>query len=237
MAAAFDVSGESSATGASPRSSGSMTVAAVADRVVIGYAQLSGNAAAVGTVTMTFAGNAMTQLAAVEWNGRYSVLFGLTGDASVVTGACEVSWTGAHVATTYCGAIVCNGAPGGYGTASNDSGTGTTASSVVTTASGDVALVFHGDDNGSTLTKTADDGTTAWLDTTFDTNTGASWDNATASTSTQGWTLGSSVGWYNHKINIKASAGGPFVVPDTATAGLTESLNTVTVTLSIQESG
>ena len=59
-----------------------------------------------------------------------------------------------------------------------------------------------------------------------------------------GWTsevigdgLGNQGFWCIAAVAIKPAAGGPSAGTDTATAGLTESLNTVTVTLSIQESG
>jgi len=51
-----------------------------------------------------------------------------------------------------------------------------------------------------------------------------------------GWTA-SADGWCIAAVSIKPVVGGPSAGTDTATAGLTESLNTVTVTLSIQESG
>lgn len=211
--ALHDNQGEDGLNGISPRTTAAFTIAAVADRICIGFAQFSGNSAAVGTVTMTGPGGAsMTKIAGGDWSGgtRSQFLFILTGDGNVLTGSrtCTVSWTGGFSGTCYVGAIVCNGAPGGYDAPVTNSGNGTTAQSIVTTNNADVALVFHSDDNGTSPAKTVDDGTTAWLDTALDTNCGAAWDEATAVTSTQGWTWTGAVNWSNISINIRNSAGG-----------------------------
>jgi hypothetical protein len=51
------------------------------------------------------------------------------------------------------------------------------------------------------------------------------------------WTLGTSRVWATNIIAFKPSAGGPSAGTDTATAGLTDTMRTVSVSLSIAESG
>jgi len=120
-------------------------------------------------------------------------------------------------------------------------GTGTSTSpasgNVTTTQADEVCYCLVGCDTAVTFSALTINSVTATArrtvdDTTmFDTLPTATFGPAGAAC-----TIGSA-GWICALATFKAAAGGPSAGTDTATAGLTESLNTVSVTLSIQESG
>lgn len=215
MAVAFDSHFEKGqGSGASPFSfvSNAGTVTGTVgglNRVLIGVAGFSDTAANLGTVTMTWAGVSMTPIVSVAAPaGGFTVYqFGLIAPA---TGnqTLSVAWTGASSPAVALGAVNSTGADQsvGWANGSSDTGTGLSASSAVTTTSGDMAIVGHTNNNAtSTVIAT---GTSDWIETAFTGNYAMARNPAVGPSTTVAWTLGSSVAWANVKVDVlQLSAG------------------------------
>lgn len=188
------------------------SVGANSNRVLIGFAHFNDTVANMGTVSMTWAGNAMTAIGsgANTGGGQSVFMFGLKTDASVTTGAqtLSCSWTGGTTPDTVVGAISffnCDTTTG-WQNAGSDTGSGTSASSAVTSANGNMAVVAHANNNASSTTISA--GTAGYTETSLNGNYASGYQASTGASSTVTWTLGSSVGWANVKADVIAASGG-----------------------------
>lgn len=208
MAVGLNVKGETGSSSPSSPLTQSVTVVGTANRVVIGVFFANGSG---GTVSATFAGNAMTALGDVATAGnRFAYLFALKGDASIPTGSQTFS-------VTY------SGTPGdaGVGVAVFDGAdqttgwqnyieagptTGTDATITVTSASGNMVFGAEVDDNASG--RTINGGTQDWAETALDGNYLGSHRASVSGSTVLGWTLGSSVSWTMAAVDIIAAAGG-----------------------------
>lgn len=217
MAATFDSKFQHRAAGtASPfafvSNAGTVTgtVGSNSNRVLIGVVSFHSNAAAQGTVTMTWDGVSMTQIGSIAETAGQNIVyvFGLiapaTGNKTLSCG-----WTGGVSVDTSLGAVSIYNADQttGWQNTGSDTGTGLSASSTVTTASGNLVVVGHTNNDASSTTTTL--GTNAWIETTLSGNHAASYLAAVAGTAVVSWTLGSSVAWANYKVDVIAAASAP----------------------------
>lgn len=119
----------------------------------------------------------------------------------------EFSWDSAATDTTiYVGAVSVYNADQvtGWTNAGIDSGTGTDADSTVTTTAGNMAVVGHHNDNASStaLDTVGHDGTSAWIDTSLNTNAAMAYFADNDGSAFIGWNLGSSVFWKNLRVDV-----------------------------------
>lgn len=215
MAVTFDTRFEKGANQASPFSfvsnAGTVTgsVGANSNRVLIGFLALRGIAAS--TATMTWNSVAMTQIGAVFNDGNTDMyLFGLIAPA---TGAQTLAstWTGGSGSPVVMGAVSLYNADQTTGWQNNgsDTATGTNASSAVTSASGNMVVVGHANNNASSFDATdLTAGTSAWVDSAFDGNYAMAYRASSGVSTTVTWTLESSVIWANLKVDVIAAGGG-----------------------------
>ena len=182
------------------------TIGVNTNRVLIGVAVFDTIAAILGTVTMTWNSVSMTPLTSTDFATLRSIyMFGLinpdTGNQTL-----SVSWTGAtNTFYSYLGAVsVFNADQGtGWQNVGTNTGTSTTPTSVVTTTSGNMAIVGHGNNNATTTNIT--NGTSAWIDTNGSPNAAQAYLASVSGTDTISWTLGTSVEWANLKADIIAA--------------------------------
>lgn len=216
-AVTFDSTFEKGANSASPFSfvSNAGTVAgsvgANSNRVLIAYLALRGVAAS--TATMTWNGVAMTQIGTVQNDGNTDAyLFGLIAPA---TGAqtLAATWTGGAAGPVVLGAVSVYDADQTTGWQNNgtDSGTGSPASSVVTSANGNMAIAGHANNNGASTAISA--GTSAWNELAFDGNYAMGYRASTGASTTITWTFTGSVVWLNLKVDVIAFSGGGGAAP------------------------
>lgn len=216
MAVTFDSSFEQAATGqASPfafaSNAGTVTgtVGANSNRVLIGYVAFRG--IATSSVTMTWNGATMTPISGASLNSVASAfdiyLFGLinpdTGNQTLST-----SWTGGSASPVVLGAISLYDADQatGWQNGGSDTGTGTSASSVVTSANGNMAIVGHVNNDASSTDIAT--GTETWAEESFSGNYAMGYNPSSGASTTIGWSLGLSVVWGNVKVDVIAFSGG-----------------------------
>ena len=221
MAVAFDSSFENyfPGHGFSPASFGSDvgnaqagSVGANSNRALFAIVGVNATKATMGTVTATWdpagTNQSMTLIDSVDVGTFGSVyLFGLKNPTS---GSLDLSvaWTFSSAVDIAVGAIsvynVDQTTPWNNG--GNNTGTGTSAASTVTSSSGDMAIAGHYNENATSTT--INTGTSAWVEPNMNGNTAAGY-NASAGASTNiAWTLGSSVNWANVKANAVQVGGG-----------------------------
>lgn len=154
------------------------------------------------TITgVTWQGVAMTQIGTAQAIGGGEITqWGLIAPATG-NGALVATFTGGS-------ATMCMGAVSVYNVnqssatqnSGQDSGTGTSASSTVTSASGNMVIVGHINDNATSTTISA--GTSAYTETDLNGNYAAGYRVSTSGSTVVTWTLGSSVAWGNVKVDI-----------------------------------
>lgn len=207
-AATFSNQCSVAANGASPKSLAGCNISG-SNRVVIGTAIFSTNMATVGTVTFKLDSVTLTQIQCVDYNSaaRSLCLFGIVAPAGNGSATIDISWTGGHNGTTYYGLVDVAGADQsqGWQNVGQDSGTGTDASSTVTTANNNLVVVAHANNNASSTTINL--GSSAWINTSGNTNGAQGYLASTTSSSVVSWTLGSSVDWANLKVDVCAIGG------------------------------
>lgn len=175
---------------------------------MIAFMVVNATVAALGTVSATWNAVAMTAIGTgVDITGGASVwMFGLKSPASG-NKVLSLSWTGGGNPQWYLGFATFTGSDTsgtGWNNAGSDTGNSATASSVVTTTSGDMAVVGHGDlDGAPTLTAGVQD----WLDTALTANGGQAHLAASGASTTVTWTLAGGA-WANLKVNVQQSGGG-----------------------------
>ena len=216
MAVTFDSQFEKGATGqASPfayaSNAGTVTgtVGANSNRVLIGYIGFRGLSSS--GVGMTWDGVAMSAIASASLTGlagAYDIyLFGLiapnTGNLTL-----SATWSGGSASPVVLGAISVYNADQstGWQNGGSDTATGTSASSAVTSANGNMAIVGHLNDNASSTT--INTGTSAFTETAFNGNYAMGYSASSGASTTIAWTLGSSVVWGNVKVDVIAAAAG-----------------------------
>lgn len=214
-AVTFDSTFEKHNTGASPLSfasnagtvSGTVT-GANSNRVLMGLVAFFRNGSSVGTVTMTWNAASMSQLTHLDNGTLESVyLFGLIAPAGG-NNTLSCAWTGTHAGDTYCGAVSLFNADQvtGWQNVGTDTATGTAASSTVTSANGNMAVVGHQNDNANSTTINV--GTSAWIDTALNSNSAMGYHASSSGSTVVSWTLGTSVVWMNVKADVIAFGGG-----------------------------
>lgn len=177
------------------------TVGSNTNRVLIACLQLRGVASSAHGVTWN--GVAMTQIGSLfEPNANYDVsVWGLIAPA---TGnqTLEGTWTGGSAPNACLSAVSLYNAHQTTAWQNNgtDTATGTSALSTVTTADGNMALVFHLNDNASSTTIAQ--GTSLWVETDLNGNYAAGREASNAGSEVIEWTLGSSVLWGNFKLDV-----------------------------------
>jgi hypothetical protein len=229
VAVTFDAKFEKGASGqASPFSfvsnAGTVTgtVGANSNRILIGYIAFRGLSSS--AVAMTWNGVSMTAISGASslgLAGAYDIyLFGLINpDTGAQT--LSASWTGGSASPVVLGAISVYNADQttGWQNGGSDTATGTSASSTVTSANGNMAIVGHVNDNASSTT--INTGTSAFTDTAFNGNYAMGYNASSGASTTVAWTLGSSVAWANVKVDVIAfSGGGGSASPSTASLTL-----------------
>lgn len=214
MSVAFDARFEEHSAGqASPFSftSGSASnpgsVGANSNRVLIAVVGLSNISTT--AIAVTWNGVTMTQIGTTLANTAVGciAMFGLIAPATG-SHALAATWTGG-AADISLGAISVFNADQvtGWQNTGSDTANSTSASSAVTTVSGNMGVVGHVNDNASSTTPSA--GTSAWNEGALNGNYAASYLASVSTTDTITWTLGTSVEWHNIKADIiVASAGG-----------------------------
>lgn len=184
-----------------------------ANRVLIVTVAVSTFTSHLGTITMkaTKGGSltAMTLIQSIDlWSAgaRSTYQYGMfapdTGNITL-----ELSWTsGASDFTIYIGAVSVYNADQstGWTNVGIDGSAGTDADSTVTTTAGNMAIVGHHNNNASStaLDTVAHDGTSAWIDTAFNTNAAMAYFADDDTSAFIGWNLGSSVDWKNLKVDV-----------------------------------
>jgi len=158
------------------------------------------------------------------------------------TGSCTLRFTGSAGGYYWGNTSEWEGLQSTKETSNSATGSSATADSGnVTSAAGAVFVGVAGTNQTNADTYTADGAYTVLNEeeggATHQTGQSAYKTVGTGNTDSFTSTLGGSHVWCCCAVVYAAAAGGPSAGTDTATAGLTESLNTVTVTLSIQESG
>lgn len=179
------------------------------NRVLIAYAGFDTTAAALGTVAATWAGAAMTLINSIAAPAGTYILyqFGLIAP-TVGNQTLSVTWTlSVSPALSLSGVCIESADQStGWANAGTDTGTGTSASSAVTTTSGDFALVGHLNDNATGTTIAT--GTTDFIETSLNGNYAGARNAAVGASTTVAWTLASSVAWANAKVSVLQLAGG-----------------------------
>lgn len=197
------------------------TVGSTAGRVLIGFVSMNASVAEAGTVTMSWAGNALSSIGTYDLdigggNRAQLFAFGLKTDALVTTGnqSLSVAWTGAYGgANISLGAIAVNGADSvtgwqNFGTAN---GGASPATITVTSASGNLAIGCLHAYNGAVPSITA--GTSAWVEGDLDGNTAQGYRASSSGSTTITYTTGT-VPWGMLGVDVIASGGAapaPFV--------------------------
>ena len=233
-------------TSNAPVSGKSGVVTSSANRVLIAFLSFQDVGATSGHA-MTWAGQAMTLINSVTFNTYKIFCFELHTDATIATGAqvLGASWTGSlSSATITLFGFSVSGADQTTGyqnftSASDASGTTNNPSVTITSADGNIAVASFADDNASSFTVGGTSHSPPEVDERDLTGNYQLVYNDTSSASKQiNGTLGSNKPWGVCGVDVVAvSAGGPSAGTDTATAGLTDTMKTVSVSLSIQESG
>lgn len=201
------------------------TVAVNTNRVLIGVAVFSARSATLGSVTMTWDGVSMTAISNLDFpgGGTGSVyMFGLTnpntGSKSLVVNSNVIGAT-----TAYLGALSLYNASG-WQNSGNDSGTGTgasVASSTVTSANHNMAVVGHGNRNANTTALDAP-AVQAWIDTAHDNNGGQGGLLSSSASTIISYTLsGPAVAWVNIKTDVIATAAAHPLTVDSGSLALT----------------
>jgi hypothetical protein len=158
---------------------------------------------------------------AVTWNG---VSMTLISRQTVATGAAinvfglknpasgnqtlAASWTGGSAGDTVLGAASFADVDQttAWQNVGTDTATSTSASSVVTTASGNMAVAVHFNDNASSTAISS--GTSDWVEGALNGNYAMGHKASASGSETITWTLGSSVLWRNIKLDLLAASGG-----------------------------
>lgn len=172
------------------------------NRVLIGVVGFSDTVANAGTVSMTWNSVSMTKITSADLSSANGCVF-LFGLINPATGnqTLSCSWTGGITPSISLGAVNCTSADQttGWNNSGTDTGTGTSASSAVTTTNGDMAIAGHvNNDSTSTVIGT---GTSDWIDTAEFRNYGQARNPAVGVSTTIAWTI-SSVAWANVKVNV-----------------------------------
>jgi hypothetical protein len=195
-------------------SGGGTGIGSGANRVLIIEVKFSLAIASLGTVTASWGGTGATFIASVDTPaGAMSAwLFGLIAPASGNATLLVNNSAGTGVDITLGGASF-TGADQvtGWNNAGSDTGTGTSASSTVTTNNGDAGVVCHVDNNATSLA--IGSGAQEWIDTNLNGNAGAGHVLSSGSTGVVSFNLGSSVAWANAKVNVLQVGGGAVRVP------------------------
>lgn len=246
MAATFDSTFEKGVAGgsSSPQSfvsnAGDVTgtVTANSDRALIGYAAFDRAKVDVGTVTLTWdlggTNQVMTEIISVDMSSPGCVyLFGLKNPAAGNL-TLQVAWTVSSGQTVTFGAISVYNVDQitGWNNSGSDTGTGTSASSTVTTNSGDLVIVNHINNNASSTT--INQGTSAWVETDINENYAQGYKASASGSEAVSWALGSSVAWANVKVNVLQAVSGPGAGSDSSLVGVSESTANL-ITISITE--
>ena len=181
------------------------------DRCLIAVMGVTAPQATMGTVTITWdaggTNQTMTQIAAVD-TGAFGAVY-IFGLKSPATGNLHYvpTWTGGNTVDVSVGMISlynCDQTTA-WNNTGNDTGTGTSAASSVTSQSGDLVVVGHINQNATTTTINA--GTGAYTETNMNGNYAAGYQASSGSSANVSWTLGTSVAWANAKINVCQSTG------------------------------
>lgn len=172
------------------------------NRVLIGLVGFSDTVAHMATVTMTWNSVSMTQITSVDLSSANGCIF-LFGLINPATGnqTLSCSWTGGVSPSISLGATNFTSADQttGWNNSGTDTGTGTSASSAITTTNGDMAVAGHvNNDSTSTVIGT---GTSDWIDTAEFRNYGQARNPAVGASTTIAWTI-TSVAWANVKVNV-----------------------------------
>jgi hypothetical protein len=183
------------------------TVGSNSNRVLIGYIAFRGITSS--AVAMTWNSVSMTLIGSSSntAGGQYDVyFFGLIAPATgnqTLSG----SWTGGSSVVAM-GAVSVYDADQstGWQNFGSDSGTGSPASSVVTSANGNMAIAAHVNDNGASTAIA--NGTSAWSEGALDGNYAMGYQVSSGSSTTVGWTFTGAVGWGNLKVDVIAFSGG-----------------------------
>jgi len=175
------------------------SIGANANRVLIAYCVF--RTITPSAVAITWNSVSMTQITTVA-NGSYTLyIFGLIAPS---TGAQTIScsWSGGGPTAFVLGAVSAYNVnqTTAWQNSGNDSGTGTSASSSVTTAAGNMVVVAHQNDNATGTTPNA--GTSAWTETSLNGNYAMSYKASSTTPETVSWTLGSSVAWTHVKTDL-----------------------------------
>ena len=212
MAVTFDAAFEEhSAAQTSPFSftSGSASnpgsVGANSNRILIAMAGFS-SPGSVSAPAMTWDGVSMTQIGTQSSGSVGEIyVFGLIGPA---TGSkvLAVSWTGTATDVSLGAVSVFNADQStGWQNTGSDTATGTSASSTVTSANGNMAVVGHTNANASSTT--INTGTSAYVETALNGNYALGYSASSGASTVVAWTLGSSVEWHNFKLDVIAASG------------------------------
>lgn len=177
------------------------------NRVLIGFLASNQSIAQLGTVGMTWDGVALTAITSRSNGATGSVwLLGLI--APNIGNKTLAATFNNSSGTFYLGAICVQEADQttGWQNSGTDTGSGSPASSAVTSASGNFAIAGHDNDNGGSTAISA--GTSAWIDTANDTNAAMGYVASSGSTSTITWTYTGSHAWGNVKVDVIAVGAG-----------------------------
>lgn len=185
-------------TSNAPVSGVSGTVGSNSNRVLIGYV---GFTTAVASVAMSWDSVAMTQIGTATSGGGFVVyLFGLknpnTGNKVLAT------TFGAGSPGIALGAISVYNADQTTGWQNNgsDSGTGTSASSTVTSANGNMAIAGHINENGASTAITSP--AVGWIEGDINGNYAQAYNASTTSSTVVAFTWTGSKAWVNYKCDV-----------------------------------
>ena len=197
------------------------SVGANANRQLYCILASSDNLATTGTVTMTWdsggTNQTMTTLTSVNSVGGTVRSIYLAALLAPVTGSKTISaaWTGTHSTSTYLGCISVYNADQitGWRNIGTDTGSSTSPSSTVTTASGNMAIVGHSDDTASSVT--INTGSSGWIDVCCASNAAQGYLASVSGSSVISWTLGSSSPWAHVKVDAMqfSAHGSPIIFP------------------------
>lgn len=154
----------------------------------------------ISAVGVTWGGTPMNAVGNLTAGGRMTFVFQLIAPA---TGAQTIActWTGGS-STIALGAVSYYNVNQSTPVQNNgsDTGTGSPASSDVTSANGNAVFVTHINNNGASTATSA--GTQAWIETGFDGNYAAAYRLSTTTTTNCSFTFTGAVAWGNYKVDV-----------------------------------